>query len=67
MTAFALSGGGILGDKPLGAITEDDMEAFFARLRDNGRAGSTVNKYVQCCRALFRWAVKKKYRRAAVR
>lgn len=61
LTAFALSGGAKLGDKPLGAITEDDIEAFFAHLRTERRAASTVNKYVQLVKALFRWAVRKKY------
>jgi integrase/recombinase XerD len=61
LTAFALSGGGTLGDKLLGAITEDDVEAFVAHLRREGRAASTVNKYVQLVKALFRWAVRKKY------
>lgn len=61
LTAFTLLGSGTLGDKPLGAITEDDIEAFFTHLRQQGRAASTANKYVQLCRALFRWAVRKKY------
>jgi integrase len=60
LTAFPM-GNGTLGGKPLGAITEDDVEAFFASLRKEGRAGSTINKYVQLVRALFRWAMKKKY------
>jgi integrase len=60
LKAFPM-GGGTLGDKPLGAITEDDVEAFIASLRKEGRAGSTINKYVQLVRALFKWAVKKKY------
>jgi integrase len=50
-----------LGEKALGALTEDDVEAFFADLRRQGRASSTRNKYVQLCRAMFRWAVKKGY------
>ena len=60
LTAFAL-GAGTLGDKPLRAITEDDVEAFFAQLRRESRAASTINKYVQLVRALFRWAVRKTY------
>jgi integrase len=61
LTAFALTGGGTLGEKALGAITEDDVEAFFAHLRAQRRAASTINKYVQLVKALFRWAVRKKY------
>jgi integrase len=60
LTAFPLNGG-TLGQKVLGAITEDDVEAFFAHLRAERRAASTVNKYVQLVKALFRWAVRKKY------
>jgi integrase len=58
---FALSSGAALGDKALNAITPDDVEAFFAVLQREGRSGSTMNKYVQLARALFGWAVKKKY------
>jgi integrase len=64
LSAFTLpgpTGGGKLGEKPLRAITEDDVEAFFGHLRAEGRAGSTTNKYVQLVRAMFRWALKKGY------
>jgi integrase len=50
-----------LGDKPLTAITEDDIEAFFMHLRAEGRAASTRNHYMQLAKALFRWAVRKGY------
>ena len=53
--------GSPLGEKPLGTITEDQVEAFFAHLRQTGRAASTRNKYVQLVKAMFRWAVKKGY------
>jgi integrase len=46
---------------PLGAITEDDLEAFHAHLRTEGRAASTRNQYVPVLKAAFRWAVKKGY------
>lgn len=64
LTAFALPGPNgeyDFGDKPLGAVTEDDVEAFFVCLRRKGRAASTLNKYVQLVKAMFRWAVKKGY------
>jgi integrase len=62
--AFSLAVGDapmLLGDKPLGAITEDDIEAFFDHLQRQGTAASTRNKYVQLVTAMFRWALKKGY------
>jgi integrase len=59
--AFTLTDGSRLGDKPLGAITEDDLEAFLAALRAKGHAASTRNHYVQLLKASFRWATKKGY------
>jgi integrase len=50
-----------LGTKPLGAITEDDCEVFFAQLRQEGRAAATLNKYRLFLSAMFRWAVRKGY------
>lgn len=47
--------------KALTAITEDDLEAFFAHLRACGRAASTRNNYLQTVKAMFRWAVRKGY------
>jgi site-specific recombinase XerC len=61
LTAYRLPDGDTLGAKPLGAITEDAIEAFFTVLRNDGKAASTINKYVQLCRVLFRWALKKRY------
>jgi len=61
LRAFRLAGGARLGDKALGAITEDDLEAFLGYLRTQGRAVSTRNQYVQVIKASFRWAVKKGY------
>ncbi len=64
LAAFVLpgpTGGCALGDKPIRAITEDDIEVFFEHLTAEGRAASTHNKYVQVTRALFRWATKKGY------
>jgi len=52
---------GGLGTKVIGALTEDDIEAFFADLRTKGRAVSTRSKYVQAIKGLFRWAVKRGY------
>jgi integrase len=50
-----------LGDWPLAAITEDELEAFYASLVSAGRAASTRNHYVQLLKAAFRWAAKKGY------
>ena len=49
------------GDRALDSFTEDAIEAFFGHLRAKGFAQSTVNKYIQMTKALFRWAVKKGY------
>jgi integrase len=61
LAAFVLSDGTRLGAKPIGALTEDDLEAFYAHLRTIGRAASTRNQYVQLMKASCRWAVKKGY------
>jgi integrase len=58
--AFPMNGS-TFGVKELMAITEDDIEAFFAHLRAEGKAASTRNKYIQTVKAMFRWAVKKGY------
>ena len=50
-----------LGDYPLNAITEDELEAFHAAQRAAGRAASTLNHLVQVLKAAFRWAVRKAY------
>ncbi len=60
LAAFTLDGAR-LGDKALGAITEDDLETFYAHLHAIGRAASTRNQYAQLLKASFRWAVKKGY------
>ncbi len=49
------------GSLALAAFTEDDIETFFASLRARGFAQSTINKYVQMTKALFRWATRKGY------
>ncbi len=51
-----------LGDKPIQAVTEDDLEAFVKHLVTLGRAASTRNHYVQLIRAMSRWATRKGYR-----
>jgi integrase len=58
LAAFPLPPTGeLLGDKPLNAITEDDLEVAFSALRS--KATSTRNHYVQLIRASFRWATRK--------
>jgi integrase len=61
VNAHVFDDGQRLGAKPLGAITEDDLEAFMQALKARGRAASTRNHYVQHFRDVFRWAVKKGY------
>jgi hypothetical protein len=52
--AFTLPDGSRLGQKALGAITEDDLEAVLVWLRVNGRAASMRNQYAQVLKAAFR-------------
>ncbi|MCC7034012.1 MAG: site-specific integrase [Acidobacteria bacterium] len=59
--AVRLPDGSALGDKALGAVTEDDLEAVLVWLRRQGRAVSTRNQYVHLLKASMRWAVKKGY------
>ncbi len=61
LAAFRLEDGTTLGEKALGAITEDDLEAVLVSLRERGRSVSTRNKYVQVIKAAFRWAVRRGY------
>ena len=42
-------------------MTEDTLEAFLVALRGEGRAVSSLNKYVQLVKHMFRWATKKGY------
>ena len=44
--AFSIAGW-VFGEKPIGAITEDDFELFMKHLRVRGRAASTRNHYLQ--------------------
>jgi integrase len=60
LAAFQREDGTRLGDVAIGAITEDDLEAFFARLRTT-RAAATRNNYVTLIKKAFRWATKKGY------
>jgi integrase len=61
LCVFRATDGSGLGGRALGAITEDDLEAFLAALRTKGRAASTRNQYVQLLKASFKWATKKGY------
>jgi integrase len=60
VTAFVFQDGRVFGEKPIGAVTEDDLEVFIAALR-RGRSASTRNHCVQVLGSLFRWATKKGY------
>ena len=60
LSAFTLPPtGDRLGDKPLAAITEDDLEVAVIALRTNGRSTSTRNHYVRLLKKAFRWATRK--------
>lgn len=49
-----------LGQRPIGRITADDLEEVFRQL-ESKLSGSTLNKYLQACMHLQRWAVRKGY------
>ena len=61
LSDFMPDGTNRLGDLPLRSVTEDTLEAFLVTLRTEGRAVSTLNKYVQLVKHMFRWATKKGY------
>jgi integrase len=50
-----------VGDRAIGSLTEDDVEAFFSSLVKADLAASTRNKFVQAIKAALRWAAKKGY------
>lgn len=54
-----------LGARLLSAITEDELEVFYAGLQTAGLAASTRNQYVQVIKASFRWARRKGYIRTS--
>ena len=61
LAAFHFEDGSTLGEKALGAITEDDLEAVLADLRTRGRAVATRNRYVIVLKSALKWAVRKGY------
>ena len=61
IAAFILPNGRRFGDKLIGAVTEDDVEACLQSLKDRGRAASTRNKYLQTFKAMSRWGQRKGY------
>jgi integrase len=50
-----------LGEKPLAAVTEDDIEAFIRHVSAT-RTTATRNHYVQLLRTVSTWAVRRGYR-----
>jgi integrase len=50
-----------LGEKPLAAVTEDDIEAFIRHVAAT-RTTATRNHYVQLLRTVSTWSVKRGYR-----
>jgi integrase len=63
VAAFPVSWPGAtrLGEKPLSAVTEDDIEAFIRHVAAT-RTTATRNHYVQLLRTVSSWAVKRGYR-----
>ena len=49
------------GDKPLSAITTDDIEAFRAARKAEGLSTVTVNHDLKLLRKMFNWAIRKGY------
>ena len=58
--ALEVAPGETLGTRPIGRITEDDLEVVFGTLRAT-RAASTRNHYLQTIRSLERWGRRKGY------
>jgi integrase len=61
LVAFTPDGQRMLGDTPIEAITEDQIELFFGALLQQGRSPSMWNQNVQLVKALFRWSARKGY------
>jgi integrase len=59
--AWSPEGAPRFGLKPIGAITEDDVEALRVYLRMLGRASNTWNHYLQVLKSLSKWGLKKGY------
>ena len=59
--AFTQAKGSRLGSRQIGAVTEDDVEAFLQRLTRQGRAASTYNHYLQLFKAMSNWGQRKGY------
>ena len=59
--AFTQAKGSRLGSRQIGAVTEDDVEAFLQRLTRQGRAASTYNHYLQTFKAMSHWGQRKGY------
>jgi integrase len=54
--------GACLGDKPVNAVTEPDLEAFVQSLARAGRSVATQNHFVRVIKSLSAWLVRKGYR-----
>ena len=50
-----------MGDKPLDAITTDDVEAFRDSRKAAGRSAVTVNHDLKLLRKMFNWGIRKGY------
>jgi integrase len=51
----------MFGDKPLDAITTDDIEAFRDARKGKGLSASAVNHDLKLLRKMFNWAIRKGY------
>jgi Phage integrase SAM-like domain len=63
ITAFMLPGPPptALGDKPLSALTAEDIEAFRTARKAEGLSAVTVNHDLKLLRKMFNWAIRKGY------
>ena len=58
--ALEVAAGERLADRPIGRITEDDLERAFGTIKA-GTANSTRNHYLQALKSLQKWARRKGY------
>ena len=63
ISGFVLPGAGgmTFGDKPLAAITTEDIEAFRDWRKTNGLSPVAVNHDLKLLRKMFNWSIRKRY------
>ena len=58
-SVLPVAGGMAFGDKPLAAITAEDIEAFRDWRKKNGLSAVAVNHDLKLLRKMFNWAIRK--------